>query len=63
MRIKVAQPVLSLDVRGEVRQVHVVITVGQQRIANRIERSGLVAAEVIRKDQIQSAARVSGSCS
>jgi hypothetical protein len=52
IRVKVTQPVLSLDVRGEIRQVHVVITVREQRIAYRFKRAWFIAAEVFGENQI-----------
>ena len=53
---------VRLQIGFEVRQVHVVVAVGQQRVAQRSEDPGLVAAEMVGEDQVQ-AARVSGSWS
>ena len=51
--IQCAEPLLRLDVGRQVRQVHVVIAVRQQRIAQRFEDSRLVAAEVVGENQVQ----------
>ena len=48
-----AESFLRLDVRGQIRQVHVVIAAGQQRIAQRIEYSRFVAAEVVGENEVQ----------
>ena len=52
--IQPAEPLLRLAVGGQVGQVHVVITVGQKRIAQGSEHPWFVAAEVVGKNQIQS---------
>src|SRR5262249_28174873 len=49
--IKIPEPVLSLTIRPEIRQVHVVIAIGQQGIAYWGKSSRFVAAEIIRKDK------------
>src|SRR5215472_6159883 len=51
--VQLSQPVVRLQVGFQVCQVHVVVSVGQQRIPYRSEDAGLVAAEIIGKDQIQ----------
>src|SRR5262245_39153016 len=49
---------VRLEVRPEVGEVHVVIAVAEQRVAQGGEHPGLVAAEVIREDQIERGARL-----
>ena len=44
---------MRLAVRLQIGQVHVVVAVGQQRVADRLEDARLVAAEVLREDQVQ----------
>src|SRR5215469_129058 len=51
--VQLSQPVVRLEVGFTVCQVHVVVSVGQQRITYRSEDAGLVAAEIIGEDQIQ----------
>ena len=47
------QPPVRLEIGPEIRQMHVVVAVGQQGVAQWLEHAGLVAAEVVREDQIQ----------
>src|SRR5215472_1348357 len=56
--IKIPEPILRLNVRGEVCQVHVMIAIGEQSIANWSKGSRLVMAEVIRKDKVQRGSRL-----
>ena len=51
--VQLGQPVVRLEIGFEVRQVHVVVAVGQQRVAQRSKDAGLVAAEIIGEDQVQ----------
>src|SRR5215475_5408324 len=53
VRIQLAESVLLLHVGGEVSQVHVVIAVGEQSIADWVKRSRFVATEIVGNDQIQ----------
>src|SRR5215470_3803755 len=50
--VQLSQPVVRLEIGFQVCQVHVVVSVGQQRIPYRSEDAGLVAAEIIAEDQI-----------
>src|SRR5580658_8872441 len=54
VRVEFAQSLLRLDVRRQVRQMHVVIALGQKRAAQRLEKTGLVATEMIGENQVQS---------
>src|SRR5436305_13828504 len=54
MSVEFTHALLRLDVGRQIREVHVVISVLQKRVAERLEETGLIAVEVIRKDQIQS---------
>src|SRR5260370_35261172 len=56
--IERTEPFLCLAIRGQVRQVHVVIALGQKRIAQGSEYSWFVAAEVVRENQAQSGSRL-----
>ena len=47
------QPLVGFEIGLEVRQVHIVVAVGQQRVAQRRKHAGLIAAEVVGEDQIQ----------
>ena len=47
------QPLVRLEIGLQVRQVHVVVAVRQQRVAQRSEDARLVAAEVVGEDQVQ----------
>src|SRR5258708_20203350 len=51
--IQCAEPFMRLAIRREVRQVYIVIAVGQESLAQRFEHTWLVAAEVIRKNKVQ----------
>src|SRR5271156_4413048 len=50
--IERTDPVLGVAIRGQVRQVHVVIALSQKRIAQGSEHSWFVAAEVVRENQV-----------
>src|SRR6266404_2707498 len=45
---------MRLAIRRKVRQVHIVITVGQESVSQRSEYSWFVAAEVIRENEVKS---------
>ena len=47
------QPLVRLEVGGQVRQMHVVVAMRQQRVAQRSEEAGFVAAEMVGEDQVQ----------
>src|ERR1700693_1873198 len=51
--IQFTEVLMRLDVGRQVRQVHVVIPVRQQRVTQWSENTGFIAAEMIGKDQIQ----------
>src|SRR5689334_14208782 len=51
--IEFTQSLLRLEIRRQVREVHVVVSMGQQRFPQRLEDAGLVAAEMIGEDQVQ----------
>ena len=44
---------VRLEIGLQIRQVHVVVALRQQRVAQRSEDAGLVAAEMIGEDQVQ----------
>src|SRR5690242_4302523 len=50
------QPLVRLKIGFEIGQMHVVVSVRQQRIAERSKDAGLVAAEMIGEDQVQCSA-------
>ena len=56
--IQLDQPLVRLQVGLQVRQVHVVVAVRQQRVAQRREDARLIAAEVVGEDQVQRRARL-----
>jgi hypothetical protein len=47
------QPLVRLDIGFKVGQVHVMISVRQERIPRRSKDAGLVAAEMVGEDQVQ----------
>src|ERR1700692_4567104 len=55
--IERAEPILCVAIRDQVRQMHIVIALGQKRIAQGSEYSWFVAAEVVRENQVQSGSR------
>src|SRR4029077_3217816 len=57
IEVQSADPVLGLAVGGEVRQVHVVVTVCQERVAQGSRDSWLVAAKVVGENEVQSCPR------
>ena len=50
--IQCAEPFVRLAVGGQVRQVHIVIALGQERIAQWSEYACFVAAEVVRENEV-----------
>src|SRR5262245_32205433 len=52
-RVQLAELLVRFDERREVRQVHVVVAVREQRVDDRPEDAGLVAAEVVAADQVE----------
>src|ERR1700683_5205249 len=56
--IERAEPILRLAVRGQVRQIHIVIALIQKHIAQGSEYSWFIEAEVVRENQVQSGARL-----
>src|SRR6516165_5809016 len=55
--VRIQQALVCLTVRSEVRQVHVVVSMGQERIEEWRKDSRFIAAEVVGGDQVQSRAR------
>ena len=53
VRIQLAQPLVRFEVGLQVRQVHVVVPMRQQRVVQRREDAWLIAAEIIGEDQVQ----------
>src|SRR5437762_9900900 len=51
--VQLAEPLIGLQIRSEVRQVHVVVAVCQQRVMNRNKSAKLIAAEIIGGYQVQ----------
>ena len=49
---------VCIKVRPQVRQVHVEVAIGQQRVEQGGEDTGLVPAEVTREDQVQDRTRL-----
>ena len=52
-RTRLCQPLVGLKVGGQIRQVHIEVAIGQERLAKRIKGARLVPAEVIGENQIQ----------
>ncbi len=50
--IQCADSFLCLAVRGQISQMHVVIALAQERIAQRTEHPWFIAAEVVREDEV-----------
>src|SRR5215468_5234494 len=48
-----AQPSARLEVRPQVREVHVVVAVREQGVSQRLEGPGLVLAEMVGEEQVQ----------
>ena len=56
--IECTEPIMRLAVRGQVRQVHVVIALGQERIVQRSKDSRFIPAKVVRENEVQSSSRL-----
>ena len=54
--VQLEQPAIRVEIGRKVREVHVVVPAGQQRLAQRLEDARLGATEVIREDQVQNGA-------
>src|SRR5271166_5925404 len=52
VRVKLAEPLVRIEIGFEVRQMHVVVPLRQQCIRQRGKDPGLVSAEIIRGDQV-----------
>ena len=57
VRVERSESFVRLAVRLQIGEMHVVIAVREQRLADRVEDSRLVAAEVVREHEIERAAR------
>src|SRR5271166_2463628 len=53
VRVEFAEPLIRREIGFEVRQVHVVVPVRQQRVAQRGKDPGLVVAEIVGENQVQ----------
>src|SRR6516162_7152623 len=51
--VQAGQPVICLEIGVEVREMHEMITSGQQRVVQRSKNAGFIAAEKIGRDQVQ----------
>src|SRR5580704_5259845 len=56
--IERAEPVLCIAIRGQISQMHIVIALGQKRIAQRSKNSRFITAEVVRENQLQGGSRL-----
>src|ERR1700722_5372614 len=52
--IERAEPFLCIAIRAQVREIHIVIALGQEHIAQGSEYSWLIAAEVVGENQVKS---------
>src|SRR5262245_33672133 len=53
VRVQLEQPAIRLEVAREIGQVHVVVTARQEGLPQRFEDPRLIAAEVVREDQLE----------
>src|SRR5213083_1907807 len=58
VRIQSDQPLVRLEIGLEIRQMHVVVSIRQERVAQRTEDTRLIAAEVIGENQVQGRSRL-----
>src|SRR5215510_11755435 len=58
VRVELDQPTVGLEVGSEVGQMHVVVAVGEERVAQGLGDAGLVRAEMVGEDQVQGRPRL-----